>query len=91
MPKVTQLHRHPTEHNDFWEKETVEWLNDTVVMAQDRTYGKVTTGAVVLVTDEGDVITSYAGKVKTFTLVGAFKHITNRIFEENFETEEEGD
>ena len=89
MAKVTQLHRHPEEHNDLWEEEIFEWISDITEFIKNRAYGRITAGAIVLVNDKLDVVTAYAGKVRTFTMVGAFKHMGNRIFNENMQDENE--
>lgn len=88
MKPVTNLYRHPSEHDDTFEEQILEWIADTTESIKDRKFGKVTGGAMVLTTDKRDVITSYAGRVQTFTTVGAFKHMCNRIFKEELEDED---
>lgn len=92
MKNVTHLYRHPSECHDRHEQQIIEWTDDNTRIVKDRTYGRVTGGAIVLLTDRGEVVTAYAGDVRIFTMVGALKHMGNRIFKENMQDDEqEGD
>lgn len=82
MKAVTNLYRHPSEHDDIFEEQVLEWITDATKFIKGHKLGKVTGGAMVLTTDKQGVITSYAGLVRTFTIVGAFKHMCDRIFRE---------
>jgi hypothetical protein len=81
---VIELHRPkadsvPAAQHAEAEAEMKEWTKDNAEMVEDHVYGQIVAGAAVFLNAKGNVITSYAGHVRTFTMVGALKYLQDRI------------
>ena len=86
----TQPHN-KAEYNDRFEKDVIEWTEETANLVKERLNGKIIFGAIVLINDKADCVTSFQGRAHIFTTIGALDHLADRVRNETGHDDDEDD
>ena len=72
-------------YNKVFRDNVIELFSDVTESLQEDRYGKQIFGAVILISEDHQVLTAYAGRAHHFTTLGALQSMMNRIERENGE------